>query len=106
MEYEVPATGISKVSESKSHSTFNVQCDCSDPEHSIMLDIEREDVFTTLSIYVTTELPFWQRNFNRLKIAFQVLFTGRFKAERCLILQEQQAINLAHAILNGINKVA
>ena len=106
MEYEVPAIGISKVSESKTHSTFNVQCDCSDPDHSIMLDIEKEDEFTTLSIYVTTELPFWQKSYNRLKIAFQVLFAGQFKSESHLILQEQQAINLAHAILNGINKVA
>lgn len=107
MKPNEPAVGVAKLTDYEDYVGYRVECECTDPDHAIYAYVEKEPDMNavTLTHYVTAETPitnFW----GRIKMATQILFTGRVKYEASAILQEEAATNYAYAILNTFKKMA
>ena len=107
---QVPAEGISLLSEFKDAAVFRADCECSTSEHSIMAWIEvakeaDDDSRVEVSFYVTTWAPIWAGWRQRLKAVYEILFKGEHRQEHHLILTNQAGLNLANAISKTVKKL-
>ena len=101
MKAQVPAKGISLISDFGKSKTYNIECDCTDPYHSHTLDVEADEDFgVTDTIYTFAHIPLW--NTSRWKLLWKLLTKGELKYEAVLILREQQALNYAEALKTAI----
>lgn len=96
-----PALGIMLQQDWGDAKTYNIECDCTDPDHSHTLDVESDEDFgVSVTIWTTVETPIW--SISRWKLIWQLLTKGTVKYNAALILQEQQAINYAAALNKAI----
>lgn len=102
MKANDPAIGISKLNDSEDYIGYRVECECTDPDHAIYAYVEKDECFTSLSIYVTAETPFVNM-WGRIKGAVRILLSGVIKYEAHALLRDQAALNYAQAIINSVN---
>lgn len=107
MKAQKPAKGISLNESYGDGSTFLIQCECTDPDHSIncWIEVKRDCDMDVVSVehYVTVSHGYHGRLIDRLKAAFEILFSGESKRQATLLLDEQAATNFVSAI-NGTIK--
>lgn len=106
MQAQEPAEGISKGPCWKDAHTYKIECDCGDSDHAVNAwvelhgDTEVKDV--SLSFYVKSSIPFWDKKFSRIRTALRVLFGGNIEQEHHIILNKQVAVNLLSALDKSI----
>lgn len=104
MTPEKPALGISRSeSYASDYKVYHVECACTDPDHAVVCWIEvgkdpdlHDEVEVTF--YVKTNFPHWWNFWERIKIAFGVLFSNGYEQHHSLILKKQSALNFGAAI--------
>jgi hypothetical protein len=106
---QIPAHGIMQTSEYNEAKSYRIGCDCHSTEHDVHMwievegDTECQDVQVGFFADMTT--PVWDKNFNRIKAAWNILVYGYQRQEHHLILKKQTAINLAGTIEKVIKEL-
>jgi hypothetical protein len=106
---QVPAEGVMLVKNYGNAHTYHIECECSDGDHAarmwIEVNVDAEIPDVEVSFYVTTWTPFWDKNFSRIRAAYEVLFKGVHRQEHHMILSKQGALNLAKALEQSVNEL-
>lgn len=106
---ETPATGILKFKEHADGSvTYQVACDCTDPSHNIMIEVESDqDGFndTALTFYVEASYnnysnPFWRR----FKDCVKIMLGRRVDYSADIMMNEQTTKNLISVLKKSVFK--
>lgn len=133
MKAETPALGISKVREYEDMIVYNINCQCTDPNHYHLLTVEADQETNDISVIVDLETTtdYWTEYVNqnsnlsndhlyhlkwtfayiinetirRVKIASRAIFYGHIQRQATLILNRQQALNYAEALKNAISNL-
>lgn len=101
MIIEEPATNISKINKFPDYKTYSINCDCQEPEHSVICVIEKEHKYVDVTMYVEGYVPFTSFK-ERVIIALKVLFTGVYKTEHSIVMKESVAKNFGSILLHDI----
>ena len=105
MKAEKPAWGISKQSDYGDSIWYHIECECTDPDHCHIVEVEADpethDVLVHLYTDVTT--PFWSKC--RWSMIWEILTTGRAKHQACIILRPQAAVNYSAALREAAKQV-
>lgn len=134
MKKQTPALGVMKTGEYHDGSTsYRVSCSCHHPDDDINFFVERDDECEHIVVqtYLTHRTPWYAHLVewdvckiesewlaaivdsakslvnglhHRLKVTREVWFKGYVKYESTTILDQQQAVNYAHAILDAVEK--
>lgn len=104
MRAQRPAEGISLQRDWGHAKTYNVECDCADPDHIHIVDISSEEnLGVTVEIWTTAQTPFWKKS--RWKMIWQLLTKGTVEYNVALIMREQAALNYADALKKAVKDV-
>lgn len=105
MKAEKPAWGISKQGDYGDSIWYHVECECADPDHCHIIEVEADLVTRDVSVHLYTEVttPFWSKS--RWKMIWEILTTGRAKHQACIILKDQSAVNYAAALKDAAKQV-
>lgn len=129
-QYQEPALGIMKTSEFPDTKFYDIPCKCSNEEHTITMEIDKEDNEVSVITYLTLYTDWWSgpvdpdaafNNYSvfwfkinyvsrkwinavahRLRITKDVWFNGRVSYQHSLLMTPQQAYNYAQTILKEI----
>jgi len=100
MKAQEPAEGLLKVSEYGNSIAYQVACDCSEPDHAQVIDIEADDDgFVVVTIYTDTSNDHRQ---NRFSLMWEALIRGYIKTNASIILTEQVALNYTTALTKAM----
>lgn len=106
---QTPAEGVMLLKKYDDAHVYHIECECTDSDHSAKMWIEVDPDTKTkdvqLSFYVTTWTPFWDKNFSRIRAAYEVLFKGVHRQEHHMLLSKQGALNLAKALEQSVNEL-
>ena len=128
MQYEpqTPAQGVMITNDFEDVIFYRVACNCGSEDHDITLEIEYEEDLkaVTVRMYQETTTAYWARPIkvdmlhwsrplvdvanaviNRFTLLYSVIIKGVIKREAYLILNKQEAVNLAGSITTGIEYV-
>ena len=109
MKSQKPANGIMLTNEWKDAKTFHIECECTDPDHAAVMwiEVDREKDFdaVNVSFYVNTSNPFWEKGYNRVRAAWDILVKGVHQQEHHMILHRQAALNMADAIRRTVKEL-
>ncbi len=102
MNSQQPAKGIMLLSEYDNARIYQIECECTDPDHGHTLWIEHDDELDSVSVtvYTTNTTPLWSTS--RWKTIWELLTKGYVKREVTLLLDKQKALNYADALKNAI----
>lgn len=104
MKAQTPAEGIMLQRDYGDAKTYHVECECTDPDHSHIVDVSADEDFgVTVEIWTTAETPVWRTS--RWKLIWELLTKGTVKYNVAIIMREQQALNYAEAIKQAITNV-
>jgi hypothetical protein len=128
---EEPATGILKLKEFDFHTSYSVlykiSCDCGIDDHVVDMEIEADDQCISVNLYTTATTNYWTNYWHdsdwkspwlyqiyrvlggfvnslsrKISITYDIWFKGYTEYQSSHILTEQQALNVAHILQNGI----
>ena len=105
MKPEKPAEGILKQSDFGDSIWYQVQCECTDPDHCHVVEVEADLEVRDVAVHIYTDVstPFWSKS--RWKMIWEILTTGCAKHQACIILQSQSAVNYAAALKEASKQV-
>lgn len=102
MRTQKPAEGISRGKTWPDAHTYKVECDCGDSDHAIDAWVEidggKDIPDVTVSFYIKSCLPVWDKKFSRIRTAISVLFGGTAEREHHIIMNQQVATNFLSAL--------
>ena len=102
MQAEKPAQSISRSDRWDDSVVYNIDCECTDPDHAVTVWIEvghDEDMpEVEVTFYVQTDFAWYEGWWERIKLAASVLWTGRSQQMHSLLLKKQGALNVAAAM--------
>jgi hypothetical protein len=97
---QTPAEGILKVNEWGNSIVYQVECDCTDPDHAHIVEVEaNDDSYITVMIY-TKDVT---KKRNRFGLMWELLTKGHVQREASVIMTEQVAVNYAATLEKAIN---
>ena len=102
MKSQQPAKGIMLTSEYDDAQTYQIGCECTDPDHEHTLWVEHDKDFdaVTVTIYTKYTSPLW--GVSRWKLLWRLLTKGYVEGEASLLLDKQKALNYADALKKAI----
>ena len=103
MKAQAPAQGILKTSDWGDAKTYQVICECTDPNCTHDLWVEADDHDVTVTIYVTTKTEFWSKS--RWRQIWDILTTGYTKQQTTICLPQQVALNYAETLKSAVKDV-
>jgi hypothetical protein len=103
MTAQIPAIGILKRNEWGHAKSYQIVCECGDPNHAHEMFIESDNNNITVTIYTTAKSKWW--SLNRWQKMWTLLTRGYIKYEADLIMNEQQALNYAETLKSAVNDV-
>jgi hypothetical protein len=103
MDTQTPAQGILKRNDWGDAMSYQVVCECSDPNCSHDLWIEADESGVNVTVYVTTKTRWW--DLNRFQIIWKLLTKGYIEYQASLILPRQVALNYATTLTKAIDDV-
>lgn len=104
MKPQTPAQGIMLKSDFGNAKTYHVDCECTDPDHSHIVDVAADEDFgVTVEIWTTAETPVWK--VSRWKLIWELLTKGTIKYNVALIMREQETLNYIHALQSAMKDV-
>jgi len=103
IQAQTPAEGILKKNNWGDAMTYQVVCECGQPDHEHMVWIEASETGVEVQVYVTAKTNFWSRT--RWSHMWQLLTQGYVKCETILGMTEQQAMNYASTLHHAVEDV-
>lgn len=104
MKPQVPAVGISKQYEDETYVSYDILCECTDPDHAHNMIVEIDaDGLISVNISTTLTTPFW--SMNRWKQIWTILTTGSIQVQKSVILSKQSALNYSEALRASIERL-
>jgi hypothetical protein len=102
MKSQQPAKGIMLLSEYDDAQTYQIGCECTDPDHAHTLWVEHDKDIdaVTVTIYTKYTSPLW--GVSRWKKMWTLLTKGYVEGEASLLLDKQTALNYADALKKAI----
>jgi hypothetical protein len=100
---QIPAQGILKRNSWGDAMSYQVVCECTDPDHDHNVWIEADDTGVTVTTYTTQKSQWW--SLNRWQTIWILLTKGYVKYEANIIMSEQQALNYAETLKKAIKDV-
>lgn len=129
---QTPAEGIMLTANFPDYKSYNIICSCHNPDDSIDMAVEVDEFGQPIiTLYTTQRTEFWKNLvewetykinnpwlyciantiksflnglFHRLKITRDVWVHGYVRYSSTTILSKQQGLNVAHTIINELNK--
>lgn len=131
MKAEKPAEGILKTHDYGNSKWYHVVCGCGQPDHSLTVEVEADEVGVNVNTYVVAKTDYWtesvkkrydidspwQQEFDwfwkdlwngfvaRLKLTWEVWTKGYVQCETTIFMSEQQALNYSETIKKAIEDV-
>jgi hypothetical protein len=106
---------IMKLYESQHGIVYRVACECTDPDHDTIIDIDYDNEIGVVSVefYKNFEWSsywrsnhWWEEKWRRIKAVVKLLFTGRIQLEDSVIFTESTHLEtFLLAILAGIRRM-
>ena len=103
MKAQEPAEGILKRSAWGDAITYQVVCECHQPDHDHNVWVEADDMSVTVTTYTTQKSKWW--SLNRWQTIWILLTKGYVEYEANIIMTEQQALNYAETLKKSIVQV-
>ena len=100
---QIPAEGILKRNNWGDAITYQVVCECQDPDHDHNVWVEADETGVTVTTYTTQKSQWW--SLSRWKTIWILLTKGYVKYEANIIMNEQQALNYAETLKKAIKDV-
>lgn len=104
MKVQTPAEGILKKNSWGDAKSYQVVCECSDPDHDHNVWVEADDSGISVTIYTTVKSPWW--SMNRFKQIWTLITKGYIQQESILTMSSQTAVNYAETLKSAIRDVA
>ena len=104
MKAQTPAEGILKKNNWGDAKTYQVVCECSDPDHDHSVWVEADDSGISVTIYTTVKSPWW--SMNRFKQIWTLITKGYIQQESIITMSSQTAFNYAETLKSAIRDVA
>ena len=123
---ETPAVGIMKLHEYPDAVWYDVACDCGSKDHFHSIWIMKDSKTGLVEVNISTEstTDFWSKNLEydyddrfywiksvvdeiitRSKLIWKILIHGYVKRESYVLLNQQQAVNYANALLESVKSM-
>jgi hypothetical protein len=101
MKWQKPAEGIMKIGEFGLTKTYNIACECGNPDCSHILDIDADDHGVSVSVYLTTRSLFK----DRWKQIWSLLTKGEVETSTTIVMSRQTAMNYAATLKAAVEDV-
>ena len=131
MKAEKPAEGIMKTGDYGNSKWYQVVCGCSQPDHTLTVEVEAEDTGVSVNTYVLAKTDYWSETVKkrydidnpwlqefdwtvkdiingfvtRLKLTWTVWTKGYIRCETTILMSEQQALNYAETLKSAVQDV-
>lgn len=131
MKAEKPAEGILKQGDFGDAVFYKVECQCGDPDHEIVFEVEADETGVNVNSYVTAKTDYWSELFKkrhdidnewlqefdwlwkelvnglyrRLRWTWKIWTRGYVKTSTTIAMTEQQAFNYSNALTSAIEDV-
>jgi hypothetical protein len=128
---QTPAEGILKTNDWGNSKWYQVVCGCGQPDHTLTVEVEADDMGVNVNTYVTAKSDYWTNTFKkrydidspwlqefdwfwkdlvngvvtRLKLTWTVWTRGYVQTESTITMSEQQALNYAETLKSAIKDV-
>lgn len=103
MKAQQPAQGILKRNEWGDCISYQIVCNCGEPNHDHNVWVEADELEVSVTVYTTNTTNFW--SINRWKHMWQLLVKGYVEQEVSISMKEQQALNYAEALTSAVKDV-
>lgn len=103
MKAQPPAQGILKTGEWGDSMSYQVVCECTDPDCTHDLWVEADDLSVTATIYTKVKSKFW--SMNRWQTMWRLLTKGYVEYQASIYLPRQTALNYAEALKSAVKDV-
>jgi len=104
MKSQTPAVGISTQYEDETSVSYDISCECTDPDHAHNLTVEIDaDGLISVNISAILTTPFW--SMNRWKQIWTILTTGSIQVQESVILSKQSALNYSEALRASVERL-
>ena len=100
---QTPAEGILKRNNWGDSMTYQVTCECGQPDHEHTVWIEASETGVEVQVYVTTKTNFWSRT--RWSHMWQLLTQGYVECETIIGMTQQQAMNYTSTLHHAVEDV-
>lgn len=99
-----PAEGILKQSDWGDAKSYQVACECTDPDHTHNLWVEADETNSiNVTVYTKVKSQWWK--LNRWQTMWRLLTRGYVEYEASLFLTQQQALNYAETLRSAVADV-
>ncbi len=131
MKAEKPAEGILKTHDYGNSKWYSVVCGCGQPDHTLTVEVESDDMAVNVNTYVTAKTDYWTESFkkrydidnpylqeldwaikdiwnglvSRIKLTWTIWTKGYVQCETTILMTEQQALNYAETLKSAIQDV-
>ena len=111
MKAQKPAQGVLLHRDLGDMKSYDVVCDCGDPDHTHNILVDADDFCVTVTISTVTNtgywwhLNWWQKFVKRLKITYDLWVKGQVQWEASIVLTEQTAFNYAETLKTAVADV-
>ena len=131
MKTEKPAEGILKRNDWGDSKTYQVVCDCGQPDHDHNVWVEADETGITVQTFVTAKTDYWteavKKDYNinsiwlqefdwfwkdlvngfvtRVKLTWTLWTKGYIEVETSLCMSKQQALNYASVLQSSVKDV-
>lgn len=131
MKAEKPAEGILKTHDYGNSKWYSVVCGCGQPDHTLTVEVESDDMAVNVNTYVTAKTGYWTESFkkrydidnpylqeldwaikdiwnglvSRIKLTWTIWTKGYVQCETTILMTEQQALNYAKTLETAVEDV-
>jgi hypothetical protein len=131
MKAQAPALGILRTNDFGDSKWYQVVCGCGQPDHTLTVEVESDDIGVNVNTYVTVKTDHWSQSVKkrydidspwlqewdwfwkdlvngvvtRLKLTWTVWTKGYVQTESTIAMSEQQALNYAETLKSAITDV-
>jgi len=103
MKAQIPAEGILKRSSWGDAMSYQIVCQCHQPDHDHNVWIEADESDVTVTTYTTQKSKPW--SLNRWQVIWRLLTKGYVEYEANIIMTKQQALNYAETLKTAVKDV-
>jgi len=103
MKAQIPANGILKRSSWGDAMSYQIVCECHQPDHDHNVWIEADETGVTVTTYTTQKSKWW--SLNRWQTIWILLTKGYVEYEANIIMNRQQALNYSETLKTAIKDV-
>jgi len=103
MKAQIPAVGILKRGDYGDSKSYQIVCECHDPDHDHNVWVEAEDTRVTVTTYTTQMTKIWEMS--RWKTIWILLTKGYVEYQASIIMTQQQALNYAETLKSAVSDV-